>query len=43
LSQSAFLIGEFIVGGFDADPVQNEDLPCIQVEQAQSKVRESAL
>jgi len=36
------LIGEIISRELDADPIQNEDLPCIDVEKVQSKVHESA-
>jgi hypothetical protein len=37
-----FLTGEIILGELYADPIQNEDLPCIEVERVQSKVPESA-
>jgi len=33
------LIGEIIPREQDADPIQDEDLPCIGVEKVQSKVR----
>jgi hypothetical protein len=36
------LIGEIIPRKLDADPIEDEDLPCIDVEKVQSKVGESA-